>query len=141
MKAIKLMLLAVVLWISHAAAQGREKPLPHIRFIDKDWKSVLALSKKTHKPIFVDAFTTWCAPCQEMRQKTFTDRTIAARFNARYINVAVDVEKNGGVAFADHYQVTAYPTLLFINSDGELIKRLEGFTDAKDLGAAAANIK
>lgn len=141
MKAIKLILLACALWGSQAAAQVKEKPLPHIRFINKDWKSVLALSKKMHKPIFVDAFTTWCAPCQQMRQKTFTDRIIAVRFNTRFINVAVDVEKNDGIAFADHYQVTAYPTLLFINSNGELIERLEGFTDAKALWAVAANVK
>lgn len=140
-KATKCLFLAGILIITTARAQVKHASKPGVHFLDKDWQSVLTLAKKTHKPIFVDAYTSWCAPCQEMRQTTFKDRHIAARLNAGFVNIAIDVEKGAGIAFADKYQVTAYPTLLFINGDGKIIKRIEGFADAKALGAAAVDVK
>ena len=142
-RVIKSLLLTCAFIVSSAAAQVKHTPHTGtgIQFLNKDWQSVLAIAKKAHKPIFVDAYTTWCAPCQEMKQTTFKDTGIAGSFNASFVNVAIDVEKGTGTSFADQYQVTAYPTLLFINADGQVIKRLEGFADAKQLAAAAANIK
>lgn len=140
-KAIKCFFLACVLIVTDAGAQVKHASKPGVHFLEKDWQSVLTLAKKMHKPIFVDAYTTWCAPCQEMKQKTFTDPNIAAVFNARFINVAIDVEHDAGISFADHYLVTVYPTLFFIDADGRVIKRMEGFADAKQLAAAAANMK
>jgi len=140
-RVIKHLLLAGAFIMSSAIAQVKRTPHTGIQFLNKDWQSVLAIAKRAHKPIFVDAYTTWCAPCQEMKQTTFKDKGIASSFNASFVNVAIDVEKSAGVSFADQYQVTAYPTLLFINADGQVIKRLEGFADAKQLAAAASNIK
>ena len=140
-KTLSTILLACVLAGWNAKAQVRHAPPAGINFLNKDWESALLLAKKMHKPIFVDAYTSWCAPCQEMRRTTFKDRRIAACFNAGFVNVAVDVEKGAGVEFADRYKVTAYPTLLFINADGSVIKRIEGFADAKALGIAAMDVK
>lgn len=134
-------LLACILVAGNAGAQVKHTPQAGINFLDKNWESALAFAKKIHKPIFVDAYTSWCVPCQEMRQTTFKDHNIAARFNAGFVNIAIDVEKGAGVAFADKFQVIAYPTSLFINADGKIIKRIEGFADAKALAAAAVDVK
>lgn len=140
MKAIRLILVSAMLINCYAVAQIKKTLHPAIQFVNKDWKTVLATAKKLHKPIFVDAYAAWCMPCREMKRHVFTNRKIAESFNARFINFTIDVEKNAGVSFADHYEVTAYPTLLFIDSDGRVIKQTEGYMDAKSLEAFAADI-
>jgi len=142
MKAGKYILWIGVLLSGYTMAQVKKaSPQTGVHFLNTDWKHVLIMAKQMHKPIFVDAYASWCVPCQEMRQTTFKDLRVSTRFNARYINVAVDADKGPGKLFADYYQVTNYPTLLFINEDGQLIKRIEGFTDAEQLSAVADNIK
>jgi len=138
MKAGKYILVIGTFLSSLAIAQGKKTSQTAIHFLDTDWRNALALAKQSHKPVFVDAYASWCVPCQQMRQTTFKNRHIADYFNAHYINVTIDVEKNAGKLFADQYQVATYPTLLFINEDGRVIKRMEGFIDAKDLISASS---
>lgn len=123
-----------------AIAQVKKATHTSIQFVNKDWNSVLAMAKKTHKLIFVDAYASWCAPCREMKQNVFTNPSIANSFNQRFINFTIDVEKKAGIAFAGHYEVNAYPTLFFIDGDGKVIKQMEGYMDAKTLAAFAADI-
>ena len=52
--------------------------------------------------------------------------TIYYYFNSSFINVRIDAEKEEGIKLANKYQITAYPTFLFLSSKGELIKRVEG---------------
>jgi len=63
-------------------------------FKKDDWSAILAQAKAEDKLIFVDAFTTWCGPCKKM------DR---------------DVEKGQGIKLARDYNVSAFPTFLFID--------------------------
>lgn len=128
-----------LLGFSAVFAQSGEKP--EIKFINKDWSSILLLAKQQHKPIFVDAYAIWCAPCKELKSSTFRDRKLAVYFNAHYINVSIDVEKGEGTGLADKYDVNSYPTLLFIDGEGNLIKKKEGFVDAKQLMAIASAVK
>ena len=124
-----------------ATAQQQPAAKTTIRFVAKNWNSVLALSRRLHKPIFVDAYAVWCAPCQDLKARTFTDPGIAAYFNEHFINVTMDMEKGEGLKFADDYVVDSYPTLLFIDSSGKLIKKAEGFLDPAQLGKMASEVK
>lgn len=130
----------MMLFSSLAIAQVKKASTTRIQFVNKDWSSILDMARKTHKPIFVDAYASWCAPCKEMKQNVFTNPGIANSFNQRFINFTVDIEKKAGIAFAERYQVNAYPTLLFIGGDGKEIKRMESYMDAKALAAFAADM-
>lgn len=141
MKAIRFILAFTIFFSFHAIAQIKKMPHKGIQFIDKDWNAILAMAKKEHKLVFVDAYAIWCAPCQEMKMSVFTDRSLASSFNQRFVNFMIDVEKKGGIEFAAHYQIDTYPTLLFINADGKLIKKIEGFIDARTLAEFAAEIR
>lgn len=97
-----------------------------IEFFDGTWEEVLAESKKQGKPIFVDAFTTWCGPCKAMAKNTFTKEEVGAFFNKNFISVKFDMEKKEGVKFGHKYPVKAYPTLYFINDKGDVLKKVVG---------------
>jgi len=97
-----------------------------IQFFHGTWKEVLAESKKQNKPIFVDAYTTWCGPCKYMAANVFTNDSVGAYYNANFINYKFDMEKGEGPEFAGKYRITAYPTLLYINAEGKVVHRVIG---------------
>ena len=97
-----------------------------IDFQTGNWESIKKEALKMDKPIFVDAFTTWCGPCKWMDKNVFTDEEVIEYYNANFINYKLDMEKGEGPKFATTYQVNAFPTLLFISGSGELIHKAVG---------------
>lgn len=114
-----------------------------ITFMDNPtWASVLEKAKKENKMIFLDGYATWCGPCKTMDAETYKNQAVADYFNANFINVKYDMEKGEGPKLAEQYQVTAYPSLLFINANGNILHKGVGFHEAADfvaLGQTAKN--
>ena len=111
-----------------------------INFESTDFQSVLDKAKAENKLVFMDAYTTWCGPCKWMSKNVFTESNVGTYFNDRFINVKVDMEKGEGVDLATKYKVSAYPSLLFLNGDGDLVHMSIGSRPAEDfldLGNAA----
>jgi thiol-disulfide isomerase/thioredoxin len=94
-----------------------------------------AKAKRENKPIFVDVHATWCGPCKQMAKTAFVDPALSAYYNEHFINVKIDGEKEaeGGPKTMQEYGINAYPTLLYINPDGTLFRKLVGGQDATTL--------
>lgn len=122
--------LALLLCISPLARA--EDPVG-IRFFTGTWQGLLAEAKKQNKPIFVDVYTTWCGPCKLMAKEAFPDKAVGELFNANFVSYQIDAEKGEGLAVAKQYNVTAYPTSLFVSADGNLIQRTVGYGGIKGL--------
>lgn len=119
MKKIIVMMLAVAATVS-VAAQG-------IEFQQKPYAEVLAMAKEQNKLIFVDIFTSWCGPCRHMAKEVFPRQEVGEFYNANFLNMQFDAEKGEeGPEIAKKFNVTAFPTFLFINGDGELTYRFMG---------------
>jgi thioredoxin 1 len=101
--------------------------LQGIFFIEADWDKALTEAKNQHKLIFLDAYTTWCGPCKLLKEKTFPDKAAGEFFNKNYINVAIDMEKGVGPALLEKYGVNAFPTLLIIDENGNLVSYTRGY--------------
>lgn len=99
-----------------------------IEFFEGSWAEVLAKSKETGKPIFVDVYTEWCGPCKMMAKEIFPLEEVGNKYNEAFINYKTDAEKGDGIAIAKQYKVNSYPTYLYIGIDGELIHRSGGFS-------------
>jgi len=114
-----------------------------IEFFEGTWNEALAEAKKQEKLIFVDAYTTWCGPCKWMAKNTFPDSAVGTYFNANFINVKLDMEKEGdGMNFASKHEVRSYPTLVFVNGDGIMAHRAVGARNPEgflELGQDALN--
>lgn len=115
-------------------AQNRE-----IEFKEADWKTQLATAKNENKLIFFDAYTTWCGPCKVMARDVFTRDEVADLFNDKFVNAKYDMEKGEGIALSDKYGVSAYPTYLFINGDGEMVHKIVGSMSAVEFIEQANN--
>ena len=104
-----------------------------IKFYRGTWKEALTLAKKENKLIFLDIYATWCGPCKRLKSTTFSNSTVAKYFNSNFINVTLDGEKGDGEILANKYRITGYPSLFFINADGNIIAQDDGYMDADEL--------
>lgn len=93
-------------------------------------------SAKTGKPIFLDAYTTWCAPCKRMEKEVFSSSSIKQVLESKFIPLRLDMEKEPGKSLATRYSIGLYPTLLILKDEREL-HRVSGFLDVRDLTAFA----
>lgn len=128
MKIIKTLSLALLLVFSlETSAQG-------ISFLDnRPMNEVLEKAKKEGKMIFVDCYTTWCGPCKVLAAKVFPQKEAGDFFNPRFVSLKLDMEKGEGPEMGKKWDVGAYPTLVFMNSDGEVLFQLVGARDGKHL--------
>lgn len=116
MKSVVTLVLCMI--VSFSFGQG-------INFVREDmkWADILAKAKAEKKLVFVDAYTVWCGPCKQMAKNIFPVKEVGEVFNTHFVNAKIDMEKGEGVDIAKQYTITAYPTYLFINGDGELVHR------------------
>jgi len=98
-----------------------------ITFHEGNWESALAKAKKENKLIFLDVSASWCGPCKRLKKNTFPDERVGNYFNENFISVEVDGEIGEGVNLVQQYRVEGYPSLFFINGDGEVITKTMGF--------------
>ena len=115
-----------------AMAQSVKKA-DSIRFINNSWIDALHQAQVQNKYIFVDAYATWCAPCNLLRATTFKNSKVAAFFNQNFINVEMDMERGDGPDLAERWGIQAYPTLLVLDSNGKPVTEALGYIGANAL--------
>lgn len=122
------------LLLNFSAAQG-------IDFFHGTWEEALIKAQEEEKLIFVDAYAVWCGPCKRMAKNVFTKEDVGEYYNAHFINIKMDMEKEPGRAFGQTYPVSAFPTLFYIDEKGEVLKKVVGGRQADgflQLGEAIA---
>lgn len=101
---------------------------------------VLDKAKAENKLVFVDFYTTWCLPCKLMTQDVFPDRRLGEFMNENFVSYKVNAEQGNGVNLATLYSIEGYPTLLFLDAQGNVLERKLGAAYQREmysLGEAA----
>ncbi len=119
MKNTLLLFLALSLSFSLATAQG-------IDFFKGEWQEALAQAKSQDKLIFVDAYATWCGPCKRMAAEVFPNEKVGAFYNRNFISLKIDMEAPENAEFRSKYPVAAFPTLYYINAEGDVVQNVRG---------------
>ena len=104
-----------------------------ITFMHGTLQEALDAAKKQNKPLFVDVYAEWCGPCKVMARTAFMDTTVGRVYNASFISLKLDGEKNDGPVVMQQFGITAYPTLLYFNPDGSLATKIVGGQSAQQL--------
>ena len=98
----------------------------HVVFLpNDDLDAALAMAKAEKKPVFIDFYADWCAPCKVLDDGVFHDYDVAEFMNKNVINLKVNIEKGNGAALKQKMWVSALPTLLFLYPNGQEIGRKE----------------
>lgn len=110
-----------------------------IAFVKGDWEELKAQAGSEGKGIFVDVYTSWCGPCRKMAATVFTDSAVAEFFNARYVSVQLDAEKEAGHAFFREYIPSAYPSFYWLDAKGNLLDSKTGYMPSDSFLLVARN--
>lgn len=108
-----------------------------ITFSSLSFQEALKLAKKEKKNIFLDAYASWCGPCKMLKRNVFSQQPVGEFFNKNFINLAIDMEEGEGPQLARKYRVQAYPTLLFINENGDVVGSEVGYHNETELISVA----
>ncbi|MCP4441254.1 MAG: DUF255 domain-containing protein [Aureispira sp.] len=101
-----------------------------IEFFDGTWQEALFEARATKKLVFIDCYTSWCKPCIWMIKEVFTDKKVGDFFNKRFISLKRNMEKGEGRKLKKIYHpMSTYPTFLFLDDKGQVIKRKVGALD------------
>ena len=131
-KKINIIVVAMFSLLLMTSAGDEEKK--GIEFQKITLEKAKSISKLTGKPIFIDCYTDWCGPCKRMAKTAFVDQKVGELYNSNFINLKVEMEKNSdGREISRMYKINAYPTLLIINGDGKLQKKVVGMQKAGGL--------
>lgn len=103
------------------------KTADSIVFINNSWIDALHRAQVQNKYIFVDAYATWCGPCNLLKSTTFKNSKAAAFFNANFISLEMDMERGDGPDLAQRWGIQAYPTLLIFDSNGKPVTGTMGY--------------
>jgi thioredoxin-related protein len=130
----KTIFLFIAMFLCFARAEAQTQG---IEFFHGTFAEALVKAKTENKLIFMDAFAEWCGPCKRMAATVFTDEKVGKFMNSNFICLKTDMEKGEGPELSRKYDVSAYPTLLFLNATGGLIQRNVGALPSDGFIAAA----
>jgi len=97
-----------------------------VNFEKGNFKSALVKAKLENKHIFIDFYTSWCAPCLSFTRNVLTNEEVGNHMNRTFINLKYDAEKGEGVGVSNKYNVNSYPTLLIIDYNGNVVENVNG---------------
>ncbi len=106
---------------------------PGIQFVKGKYKNILAAAKEEQKPIFIDFYTSWCSPCKLMDEYTFSHPEVIKFYETNFINYKVDGEKGDGPKLIKEYFIFNYPSMVYLDADGQLIETKVGSAGATEL--------
>ena len=120
------------------------------------FEEALTAQKETPKKIFIDAYTTWCGPCKMLDKNTFSNKDVANYINENYYAVKFNAEGNETINYlgktftnpnfiankrgrnsshqlSGYFGVRAYPTLLYLDEEANLITPIPGYKTPSQL--------
>lgn len=120
------------------------------------FNEAIEAQKKEPRKIFIDAYTTWCGPCKMLDKNTFHNKDVAdyvnenyyaVKFNAEgnetvnldgqtYTNPDYDASKKGRNSqhqLSTYFNVRAYPTMIFLDEEANLIGPIPGYKTPQQL--------
>lgn len=137
MQTRKYFLLLAVFMLSLSALQAAGITFNHLTL-----DQAKAKAKSENKLIFVDVYAPWCGPCKYLSRSVFPDADLGAYFNEHFVALKLDGEQSEGRKMMTEYALEAYPSLLFLDSEGNLVKKVVGAMGAEallEVGKAVVN--
>ncbi|MBI4548602.1 MAG: DUF255 domain-containing protein [Ignavibacteriae bacterium] len=125
-----------ILFLATSFIQGGDKT--EVKWLALE--TALTEAKKSDKKLLLDFYTTWCGWCKRLDKDVYGNEEVAKYLNQEYVLVKINAEASNKVkykdstyteiAFASSFGVTGYPTIVFLDAQGEPITSLGGYVPA-----------
>lgn len=102
-----------------------KKPIKKELFSDLNYTKALAQAKKDEKLVMLDFTTSWCGWCKKLNADTFSQAKVQKYLMDKAISIKVDGDREKDLV--RKYKVRGYPTLVFVDADGEEVGRIVGY--------------
>lgn len=115
---------------SRPSAQADEHEVSRLAW-RRSYKQACDEARRRKRPILVKITATWCGPCRQMQQLTFTDERLRRRLRKDFVLLELDADENPDLITGFH--VEAYPTTLVVSPELKVVSRMTGFKSAGDM--------
>ena len=95
-------------------------PAPEIAWVE-NLDQAMQLAKVHNKPLMIHFYGDHCPPCRMLEAKAFRNRELVLALNDNVIATRVNADQRRDIS--QHYQVTRWPTDVYLHADGTLIER------------------
>jgi len=124
--------------VSASESQQKDLPTKWLAFDDG-----LAKARTENKPIFVEFYADWCIFCKKFQKETIQNPTVARMLSENFVYVRLNGENsenrvryNGksfsNVELTQAFGISAYPSLVFLDSKSKPITMLSGFVPPRE---------
>ncbi len=122
---MKRLLLSLLLALGICAAQAQ------VKFETKSTDALREMAVKTGKLVFIDLYASWCPPCRLMERQVFSRKDVGEFMDERFVAAKYDTDQVTGHELMKKYGEGAIPLYLVFDTQGELLGRIQGATDAE----------
>jgi thiol:disulfide interchange protein len=84
----------------------------------------ISKANSENKQVIIDFYADWCGPCNSMDAELYPDSRVVEKAKS-FVMIKVNGDYNSDLM--NQYQVSSYPTIVFINSSGNEVDRWVGW--------------
>ncbi len=111
-----------------------------VEYFNKTWSEIKAKAKNESRMIFIDCYTDWCGWCKTMDKETMTSPDVVSILNEYFIPVKMDMENGEGIKLAMKYHVSAFPSFLFFDPEGNYVYQMAGYQKPDEFKKLLKNV-
>lgn len=113
---------------------GLQQPVagPHLNWDYNNESAALEAAKQEDKLIMLDFYATWCAACNELDHKTFSNQNVIDRLE-NYVTVKLDFSIKSDEVLTEKYKIVGLPVVIFMDAESNVYERIEGFVEPEEI--------
>jgi len=125
---------------SNAAAPSEKPSKEEIKWV-RNLREGLQLARMENKPVMIDMTADWCYYCKVLDKKTFPDKRVVEK-SKDFVMIKFDATRQTPEVrdILAKYEVTGFPTLVFVDTKGEVFQ-LVGYVEPQQLLKAMEQFK